>query len=120
MLYAKEAYGLTGDEDYKDFALFLGDYLLALQDTDGGIRFGPHGMTYDGNSNFYWNLKSTEQNERSLMAFEALYDMTRDADYRRAAENVEAWLKTMYDESFHLYRTAATYDGKLVDSAGCR
>jgi len=170
--YAAEAYdlfpGSSNHAEYKNFAIFLADYLLKLQDVDGGIRHGPKNeycppynysmgtVTTYANSNiitgsnetmwtsamngkqirigstdyiftctgahtgtlsfnastiapgqaytiyqinnpvFYWDLKSTETNERCLLAFEALYDMTRDEEYRRAADGIRAWLKTMF------------------------
>lgn len=106
-----EAYQQTQNIDYKNLAIFLGDYILKLQDTDGGIRYGPRGMYHDPEpfSDFYWNLKSSEQNERSLYAFDALYQITQDAKYTQASNQIKNWLKGMYDASVHLYHSAATF-----------
>jgi len=86
-----EAYSKTSNADYRNFAILLGDYILELQDTDGGIRYGPRGMFHDPEpqSDFYWNLKSTEQNERALCAFQALYNETQEAKYLQAAQNIQ-------------------------------
>jgi len=106
-----EAYQQTNNVDYRNFAILLGDYILKLQDTDGGIRYGPRGMYHDPEtySDFYWNLKSTEQNERVLYAFQALYQITADAKYNQAANQIISWLKSMYDFTVHLYRSSSTY-----------
>lgn len=110
---ALDAYQQTHNQDYKNLAVLLGDYVLRLQDSDGGIRYGPRGMYHDPEprSDFYWNLKSTEQNERALFAFEALYQVTLDNRYNQAATKVKSWLKDMYDTSVHLYHSAATFNG---------
>lgn len=112
---AMEAYQQTQNIDYKNFALLLGDYILKLQDTDGGIRYGPRGMYHDPEpkSDFYWNLKSTEQNERLLYAFEALFEVTSDIKYSQASAKIKSWLKTMYDPTIHLYHSAATFNGSV-------
>ncbi len=108
-----EAYQKTNNQDYRNMAVLLGDYLLRLQDTDGGIRYGPRGMYHDPEpqSDFYWNLKSSEQNERALYAFEALYQVTSDTKYNQAATQIDNWLKSMYDTSVHLYSSSATFSG---------
>ncbi len=108
-----EAYQKTLNADYKNLAILLGDYILKLQDTDGGIRYGPMGMFHDpeGLSDFYWKLKSTEQNERSLYALEALFEITGDVKYSQAVTQLKSWLKTMYEPGVHLYYSAATFNG---------
>ncbi len=108
---SSQAYQQTQNVDYKDLAILLGDYVLKLQDTDGGIRYGPRGMYHDPElySDFYWNLKSTEQNERALCAFDALYQITQDTKYSQAVNQIKNWLKGMYDTSVHLYSSAATF-----------
>lgn len=110
---AAEGYQKTLNTDYKGLAVLLGDYILKLQDTDGGIRYGPRGMYHDpeGLSDFYWNLKSTEQNERALYALEALFEITADVKYSQAALQIKSWLKDMYSLIDHMYHAAATFNG---------
>ena len=110
---AAEAYEKTGNVQYKDLAVLLAGYITKLKDTDGGIRYGPRGMYHypEGNSDFYWKLKSTEQNERCLYAMQALYTITEDTQYNTIAEGIKNWLKSMYHLERHLFAAAATFDG---------
>jgi len=110
---ALDAYQKTSNTDYRDFAVLLGGHILKLQDTDGGNRYGPRGMYHDpeGASDFYWKLKSTEQNERCLYAFEALYAVTADNQYSDAIAALKTWLKAMYNKEKHLFHTSAEFDG---------
>jgi len=112
ILDALEAYQETSNINYKNFAVLLASYILKLQDTDGGIRYGPRGMYHGpGDYDFFWKLKSTEQNERCLCAFSALYAVTGDAQYDTASTNIKTWLKSMYNQPKHLFHSAATFDG---------
>lgn len=110
---ASSAFQQTQNTNYKNFAILLADYILKLQDNDGGIRYGPRKMYHDPEpqSDFYWNLKSTEQNERALCALEALYTITADTRYVQSADKIKNWLKSMYDKNVHLYHSASTYNG---------
>jgi hypothetical protein len=109
VMYAAEAYDKTQNTAYKDFAILLAEYMLKLKDTDGGLRYGPIGMYHETGTEYFWNLKSTEQNERALYAFEALYRMTGSSLYQDAANGIKAWLKGMYDFDVHLFSSAASY-----------
>jgi len=112
IIYAVEAYKQDPDPEYLDFAATIAGYLLKLQSADGGIRYGPIGMYHDSDpENFYWNLKSTEQNERILYALEGLYSLTADDTYYEAAGRIKEWLKSMYDPSEHLYHSAEKFNG---------
>ena len=110
-LYAVEAYQKLLNTNYLAFAQMMCDYILKLQDTDGGIRFAP--VQYSNNIASYtnWNIKSTEQNERSWYALQALYNVTKDQKYSTGAANITSWLKTMYDPAFNLYHRGANYNG---------
>ena len=110
---ALDAYQKTSNIAYKNFAILLGGYILKLKDTDGGIRYGPRGMYHypEGAYDFYWDLKSTEQNERCLYAFDALYAVTGDTQYSNASTAIKNWLKSMYNKQKHLFYTAATFNG---------
>jgi PKD repeat protein len=110
IMYAAEAYDKTNNSAYKDFAVFLGEYMLKLQDADGGLRYGPIGMYHDSGEYYYWNLKSTEQNERAFYAFQALSRMTGDAVHQQAVDDIKTWLKGMYDFDVHLFHSAASYE----------
>jgi PKD repeat protein len=109
IMYAVEAYDKTNYMPYKDFAVLLGDYMLKLQDSDGGLRYGPIGMHHDSGPEFFWKLKSTEQNERALYAFEALNRATGEPVYQQAVEAIKGWLKEMYNKDAHLFHSAAEY-----------
>lgn len=108
---ALEAYQKTSNVAYKNFAILLGGYLLKLQDSDGGIRYGPRGMYHPDGPDFFWNLKSTEKVERCMYAFDALYTVTGDTRYSQASTGIKGWLKSMYNTSRHLYYSAATFNG---------
>lgn len=115
IIYALDAQQKIQDDTkgYKELAITLAEYILKLQDSDGGLRYGPRGMWHESNSgsvDFYWNLKSTEQNERALYALEALYQVTGDSRYNQAAGRIRDWLKGLYDFSAHLYASAAIFN----------
>ena len=109
--YALCAYQQTQNNDYKNLAVLLGDYILSLQDADGGVRMGPIGMWHPSGIYFYWNTKSTEQNERALYALKVLAQLTGDGQYSQPITALENWLKDMYDFSAHLYHSAAQFNG---------
>jgi len=111
VMYALDGYDFVQKRDYLDLAILFGDYILRLQDSDGGIRYGPRGMYHVNGPDFFWNLKSTEQNERIISALSALYDASGDIRYSQAEEGVRGWLKQMYDKNVHLFHTATTYNG---------
>lgn len=111
IIYAAEAYQQTRGADDFNLAVLWGDYLLRLQDTDGGLRYGPVGLYNPNGLDYYWKLKSTEQNERSLYAFQALYQITGRQEYDQAASNIQNWLKQMYEPSVHLFHSSATFNG---------
>ena len=111
VMYALDGYDFFQRVEYRDLGVLFGDYILRLQDADGGIRYGPRGMFHVNGPDFFWNLKSTEQNERILCALDALYEATADIRYSQAADAVKGWLKQMYDANVHLFHTAATYNG---------
>ncbi|MBZ0167166.1 MAG: dockerin type I repeat-containing protein, partial [Candidatus Omnitrophica bacterium] len=100
-----------GDPDYLAVAGTIADFVLELVDTDGGVRFGPLGMFHPSGLNFFWNLKSTEQNERLLYMFDALYQVTGTQIYADTAAGIRTWIKDMYDFSAHLFCEAQIYDG---------
>lgn len=111
VMYSLEGYQFNQNSDYKDLAVFFGDYILKLQDSDGGIRYGPRGIYHASGPDFFWNLKSTEQNERAYCALQALYQVTQEARFALGADALKAWLKGMYDFDVHLFHTVAEYNG---------
>lgn len=110
-MYALDAYQVYGDPNYLALAGTMGDFINTLVDTDGGVRFGPIGMFHPTGLNFFWNLKSTEQNMRVLYMMDALFDVTGLQIYADTATGIRNWLKTMYDFTAHLYCEAAIFDG---------
>ncbi len=106
-----DAYSRTGNADYRELASLFGGYILQLQDSDGGIRYGPRGMYHANGPDFFWNLKSTEQNERAACALKNLAFVTGKTEFSLASDSITAWLKSMYDTSVHLFHSAATFNG---------
>lgn len=106
-----DAYSRTANADYLDLAKLFAGYLLQLQDSDGGLRYGPRGMYHANGLDFFWNLKSTEQNERAYCALRHLYEITKVASYKTASDALIVWLKSMYDKDVHLFYSAATFNG---------
>lgn len=74
---------VTGSTLYDPMMAGIANWLLSLQDADGGIRFGA------GDSN-----KSTEQNFDTYAAFRAYAKLTGNNTYNTAANNVFKWLST--------------------------
>ena len=114
IIYALDAFQRNPSEflDYRELANLFGEYLLRLQDSDGGIRYGPRGMYHPAGPDFYWNLKSTEQNEQAINAFQLLYQVIGDDRYNQAVQSLKGWFKNMYDLNAHLYHTATMYNGQ--------
>lgn len=108
---ALDAHRKTGNTRYLNFATGLADTLLMLQDSDGGFRFAPIGVYHASGNRFFWNLKSTEKNERILSAMENLYAVTSDDRFAQATVKLKGWLKSMYNPQEHLFHTAASYNG---------
>ena len=108
---ALDAYRQTGKVQYLNFAETMGDALLQLQDTDGGFRFGPVGVYHPSGNSFFWNLKSTEKNERIYNAMKNLYSVTNNTVYGQAAANLQKWLESMYDKTNHLFSPSEQWNG---------
>lgn len=87
------------------------DFILALQDQDGGVRIGPRGLADD----FWWRRKSTENNESALNFLDELFRTTKDARYRQAADRIYAWLVRVYDWDRHVFSR-----GEVEEAGGWR
>lgn len=106
-----KAYQLTSNNDYKTFAIFLAtNYILPLQDTDGGVRLGPDNMFHSSGLHFWWYNKTTECNAYVLAAMNALYTITSDAQWNTSATNIKTWLKNMYDTASLLFSASSVYN----------
>jgi hypothetical protein len=89
-------------------------FILGLQDQDGGIRVGPENLK----DNFWWNVKSTENNESALNFLDEIYLTTHDHRYKVAADRIYEWLiTTMYNREQHLFFRGEVYkkDGWAID-----
>ncbi|MDD4202844.1 MAG: hypothetical protein PHQ52_05200, partial [Candidatus Omnitrophica bacterium] len=106
----------TGDNKGLDFARNIANFLLTLQDADGGMRMGPKGLWHDLNylypdgEGFYWNTKSLENNESILAFFDLMYEMTGEAQYKTTADQIYGWMKNMYDSSNDIFHRGMRYD----------
>ena len=90
------------------------EFILGLQDQDGGIRVGPE----NPKDNFWWNVKSTENNESALNFLDEIYLTTHDHRYKDAADRIYEWLiTTMYNREQHLFLRGEVYkqDGWVMD-----
>jgi hypothetical protein len=98
----------TGDPRALEVATARADFLLALQDDDGGIRIGPRGLAED----YWWRRKSCENNESAIAFLDALALETGETQYREAAGRVYEWLVArMYDRDRHLFRRGEVEEG---------
>ncbi len=103
-LGALKAWRQAGDPRALELAEGRADFLLALQDSDGGIRIGPRGLADD----YWWRRKSSENNESAIALLDALALETGEAHYREAADRAYGWLVAqMYDRDHHLFRRGA-------------
>ena len=110
-LAALQNYTKSKDVRLLKFAQERADFLMKLQDTDGGLRYGPKGQYHSsGDTEYFWKIKSTENNESSLYFFDMLYEATRDERYKRTADQIYNWLVTvMYDPDNHIFRRGVKY-----------
>lgn len=103
-LGALHYYRLAKDRLALQVAVDRADFILLLQDGDGGIRIGPRGLADD----FWWQRKSTENNQSALVFLDELSKITGEKRYRQAADRVYEWLVAeMYDRKRHLFLRGA-------------
>jgi hypothetical protein len=90
------------------------EFILKLQDKDGGVRVGPELP----NNALWWRVKSTENNESALNFFDEIYLTTHDPRYKAAADRIYHWLMaTMYDRQQHLFFQGQVFkDGRWIAS----
>lgn len=99
----------TGDSLALEVATARADFLLALQDADGGIRIGPRGLAEE----YWWRRKSCENNESAIAFLDALAGATGQTRYREAADRAYEWLVAeMYDHDRHLFRRGEVEEGE--------
>ena len=86
-------YIITKDEKWLSAARSQAEFLLNLQDDNGGIRKNP----YDTSSEYY--AKSTEENLDSYAFLKLIYKLTGEEKYKTAYEAVLKWLASsgVYD-----------------------
>lgn len=108
---ALQNYAKNKDSKLLRFSMERADFLAKLQDKDGGLRFGPRGQFHEsGDTSFFWNIKSTENNESALYFFDMLYEVTRDKKYKAIADKIYEWLiNEMYDSDSHVFRRGESY-----------
>jgi len=92
-------YRLSGESAALALAQQRADFILALQDADGGIRIGPRGLAGD----YWWRRKSTENNESALSFLDELYRVSGEERFQLAADRLYEWLTGMYDRQNHLF-----------------
>jgi len=77
LCYTKE----TGEKKYLPIAKKMASFLLAMMDSEGGIKGGPDLPWY-----------STEHNLDASAFFKLFYEVTGERKYLNAAESVKAWV----------------------------
>ncbi|MDR3630278.1 MAG: hypothetical protein P4L42_08070 [Desulfocapsaceae bacterium] len=93
-------YRQTHDPQGLQIAQERAAFILGLQDQDGAVRVGP----VNPQDNFWWNVKSTEDNESALNFLDEIYLTTHDLRYKQAADRIYEWLiTTMYNREQHLF-----------------
>ncbi|MCF7916233.1 MAG: PilZ domain-containing protein [Candidatus Omnitrophica bacterium] len=75
--YMKE----TNSNKYLKIAQEVGNFLIKMQDKEGGIVGGPKDDWY-----------STEHNLDAYAFFDLLYQQTKDYKYKKAAEKIKKWI----------------------------
>jgi hypothetical protein len=105
-------YRQTRDPQGLQIARERAEFILGLQDMDGGVRVGPE----HPKNNLWWKVKSTENNESALNFFDEIYLTTHESRYKEAADRIYRWLmSTMYDRHRHLFLQGQVYkDDKWV------
>ncbi|MFT7636880.1 MAG: subtilisin family serine protease [Candidatus Omnitrophota bacterium] len=116
-------YGQSDNINYLEFAKARANFLVDLLDpADGGIRMGPIGQFHPLGNDFFWRIKSTENNMSVLALFDALVEQGQSA-YAIQADKVWTYLKSMYDPINHIFSRGAKFNGtdwvkdELVDFA---
>ena len=111
-LGALHRFNRAGERQALQIAIERAQFILALQDDDGGFRIGPRGLAED----FWWCRKSTENNESAVAFLDRLAEVTGEERYREAADRAYAWLaEKMYDRDQHLFRR-----GEVEEAGGWR
>ncbi len=70
------------DGKYIELARTIGDWLIAQQDKEGGVKGGPH-----------FNWYSTEHNLDAYAFFGMLYRITQDQKYKDAQDKTFSWIR---------------------------
>jgi len=96
----------TGQTGYDAMINGTASWLLGLQDTDGGVKFG-----FDG-TGATQAQKSTEQNLDAYAAFTAYAILTGNAAYQTAADKVANWLAVKaWNPSFGRFNVGLAANG---------
>lgn len=86
----------------------FGSRTAGSADKAGSLSASQQNMYTD--YSFFWNIKSTEKNERILIALQNLNSVTNYTRFAQAATNLQDWLVNMYNPHEHLFHTAAQYN----------
>ncbi|MBI1976001.1 MAG: hypothetical protein HYS56_00655 [Candidatus Omnitrophica bacterium] len=97
--YAKK-YGDTLNQDAVELKLAeeIARAAMFLQAENGGIRMGPQGIWHDsGDTHWYYNEQSVENNLSWYSAFRMLHQVTGDQKYKDAMTRLEGFFKSAFD-----------------------
>ena len=107
---ALQNFAVTQDAKLLAFAESRANFLASMQDTDGGIRYGPQGQFYpSGDSSFFWNLKVVSSNEIALYFFDNLYKVTGNLQYKNTADKIYSWLAGMFSSTIGTFSHSSTF-----------
>ena len=99
-------------QPYLRAAQGLGDFILALEDGNGGFMGGFEGWEGDQTKATY---KSTEHNIDLISAFGKLAELTGQEKYRDASDRAKAFVLAMYDPEQGCFYTGTAADGVTVN-----
>jgi len=102
-------YQFSGDKKWLEAARQRADFLLELQDTDGGIRKNPFKRAPE------YRAKSVEENLSAYALFNMLSRITEDEKYPMARDAILEWLATsgVYDTKTGDF-VVGTYENKVT------
>ncbi|GEM_PF-1116142 len=118
--YAKE-YGNTLNRDAVELKLAeeIARAAMFLQAENGGIRMGPKGIWHEsGNTSWYYNEQSVENNLSWYAAFRMLYQVTGDQKYKDTMTRLEGFFKSAFDPAKGVFAQGFHFNGaKWVKNA---
>ena len=100
---------IVDENKYRRLVTYIADWIIKLQDKDGGFRIGPKGQWHPQGPEFYFNTKSTENNESAIAFLDMLYNTNKQSKYKEASDRAFVWLMKMYDRDKGIFFRGARF-----------